>query len=305
MSRLRALPKARDRISFLYFEHCRIEQEGRAIAIFKEKSKFFVPCAAISTLLLGPGTTITHAAIKTLADNVCEVQWVGEDVMRFYAQGRSGANNTKRLIHQATLWADSIQRLAVVRRMYLFRFNEPLDDNLTLQQIRGHEGVRVRTLYQRWSKQTGVEWHGRNYKVGNWDAANPINRALSIANTCLYAVCQAAIHSVGYSPALGFIHTGNPLSFVYDIADLYKAETTIPAAFEAVADSYFDLDRWVRHRCHRHFADVRLMHRIVADIDKVLGFNTEEEAEPICFLWDDILETVEGGKNWSDEEDSP
>lgn len=305
MSRLRALPKARDRISFLYFEHCRIEQEGRAIAIFKEKSKFFVPCAAISTLLLGPGTTITHAAIKTLADNVCEVQWVGEDVMRFYAQGRSGANNTKRLIHQATLWADSIQRLAVVRRMYLFRFNEPLDDNLTLQQIRGHEGVRVRTLYQRWSKQTGVEWHGRDYKVGNWDAANPINRALSIANTCLYAVCQAAIHSVGYSPALGFIHTGNPLSFVYDIADLYKAETTIPAAFEAVADSYFDLDRWVRHRCHRHFADVRLMHRIVADIDKVLGFNTEEEAEPICFLWDDILETVEGGKNWSDEEDSP
>jgi CRISPR-associated protein Cas1 len=304
MATLRTLPKARDRISFLYFEHCRIEQEGRAIAVFKEKSKFFVPCAAISTLLLGPGTSITHAAIKTLADNVCEVQWVGEDVMRFYAHGRSGANNARRLIHQATLWADSIQRLAVVRRMYLFRFDESLDENLTLQQIRGHEGVRVRTLYQRWSKETGVEWHGRDYKTDNWDAADPINRALSIANTCLYSVCQAALHSVGYSPALGFIHTGKPLSFVYDIADLYKGETTIPAAFEAVANGYLDLDRFVRHRCHRHFADYRLMHRIVKDIDQVLGLTTEDEEEPICFLWDDVLETVEGGKNWSDDEEA-
>ena len=223
-------------------------------------------------------------------------------LMRFYAHGRSGANNARRLIH---LWADSIQRLAVVRRMYLFRFHEPLDENLTLQQIRGHEGVRVRTLYQQWSKRTGVEWHGRDYKTDNWDAADPINRALSVANTCLYAVCQAALHSVGYSPALGFIHTGKPLSFVYDIADLYKGETTIPAAFEAVADSYFDLDQFVRHRCHRHFADYRLMHRIVKDIDQVLGLSTEDEEEPVCFLWDDVLETVEGGKNWSDDEETP
>lgn len=300
MSRLRTLPKARDRISFLYFEHCRIEQDDRAIAVFKEKSKFFVPCAAISTLLLGPGTSITHAAIKTLADNACEVQWVGEDLMRFYASGRGGSSNAKRLIHQATLWSDSIQRLKVIRRMYLFRFDESLDENLTLQQIRGHEGVRVRTLYQQWSKQTGVEWKGRNYKQEDWQAADPINQALSVANTCLYAVCQAALHSVGYSTGLGFIHTGKPLSFVYDIADLYKAETTVPAAFEAVASTYFDLDSLVRSKCRTRFSDYRLMHRIVRDVDSILGFGDDDEAEPICFLWDDILETVEGGKNWAD-----
>jgi CRISPR-associated protein Cas1 len=296
------LPKGRDRISFLYFEHCRIEQDDKAIAVFKEKSKFFVPCAAISTLLLGPGTSITHAAMKTLAENICEVQWVGEDVMKFYAHGRSGAGNARRLIHQATLWADSIQRLAVVRRMYLFRFDEPLSDDLTLQQIRGHEGVRVRTLYQQWSEKTGVEWTGRDYKQDDWNAANPINQALSIANTCLYAVCQAAMLSVGYSPALGFIHTGKPLSFVYDIADLYKAETTIPAAFEAVSETYFDLDRLVRRKCRDKFNDCRLMHRLVQDIDRVLAFGDDDEAEPICFLWDDVLETVEGGKNWAEEE---
>jgi len=302
MSRLRTLPKARDRISFLYFEHCRIEQDDRAIAVFQEKSKFLIPCAAISTLLLGPGTSITHAAIKTLADNICEVQWVGEDLLRFYALGRSGAGNANRLIHQATVWADAFQRLAVVRRMYTFRFEETLDEDLTLQQIRGHEGVRVRTLYQQWSKKTGVEWHGRDYKQEDWDAANPINQALSIANTCLYSVCQAALHSVGYSPALGFIHTGKPLSFVYDVADMYKAETTIPAAFEAVSETYFDLDRTVRNKCRQRFIEARLMHRLVQDVDQVLGLQSEEEAEPICFLWDDVLESVEGGKNWGDEE---
>lgn len=302
MSRLRTLPKARDRISFIYFEHCRIEQDGHAIVVFKDKGKFFVPCAAVSTILLGPGTSITHAAIKALADNICEVQWVGEDLMRFYANGRSGASNAKRLIHQATLWADSIQRLAVVRRMYLFRFDEPLSENLSLQQIRGHEGVRVRTLYQHWSQKTDVEWKGRDYKQDDWDAADPINRALSIANTCLYAVCQAALHSVGYSPALGFIHTGKPLSFVYDIADMYKAETTIPAAFESVAITHFELDRTVRRKCRERFSSYRLMHRLIQDVDKVLGFGDDDEAEPICFLWDDILESVEGGKNWADAE---
>ncbi len=302
MSKLRMLPKVRDRISFLYFEHCRIEQDDQAIVVFQEQSKFFVPCAAISTLLLGPGTSITHAAIKNLADSICEVQWVGEDLMRFYAHGRSGSSNTKRLIHQATLWADSIQHLAVIRRMYLFRFDEPLSEDLTLQQIRGYEGVRVRTLYQHWSKKTGVEWKGRDYKQEDWNAADPINKALSIANTCLYAVCQSALHSVGYSPALGFIHTGKPLSFVYDIADMYKAETTVPAAFEAAAEAYFDLDSVVRRKCREKFNDCRLMDRLVQDIDKVLNFGDADETEPICLLWDDVLESVEGGKNWSDDD---
>jgi CRISP-associated protein Cas1 len=302
MSRLRTLPKARDRISFVYFEHCRIEQDERAIAVFKEKNKFFVPCAAIATLLLGPGTSITHAAIKTLADNACEVQWVGEDLLRFYASGRSGSGNSKRLLHQATLWADSVQRLAVVRRMYTFRFDEPLSEDLTLQQIRGLEGVRVRMMYQRWSQKTGVQWKGRDYKQEDWDQADPINQALSIANTCLYAVCQAALHSVGYSPALGFIHTGKPLSFVYDIADLYKADTIVPAAFEAVSETYFDLDTIVRRKCREKFNDYRLMHRLIQDIDQVMGFGEEAEAEPICFLWDDVLESVQGAKNWGDED---
>lgn len=302
MARLRTLPKARDNISFLYFEHCRIEQDDRAITIFKEKDKLFVPCASIATLLLGPGSSITHAAIKTLAENACEVQWVGEDILRFYTSGRGSSSNTERLLHQVKLWADSLQRLAVVRRMYEFRFHEEISEDLTLQQIRGLEGVRVRTLYSQLSKATGVEWKGRDYKQDSWNDANPINQALSIANSCLYAVCQAALISVGYSPALGYIHTGKPLSFVYDIADLYKAETATPAAFEAVAGTYFDLESIVRRKCREKFSHFRLMHRIVQDVDRILQFgDPDAEAEPVCFLWDDQLEWVEGGKNWSEE----
>ena len=301
MTTLRTLPKTRDNISFLYFEHCRIEQDDRAIAIFKERDKFLIPCASIATLLLGPGTNITHAAIKTLAECACNVQWVGEDLLRFYASGKGSSGNTDRLQHQVNTWADSLQRLAVVRKMYQFRFKDDLPADLTLQQIRGHEGVRVRTLYAQLSEKTGVEWTTREYKQDDWKDATPINKALSIANSCLYAVCQSAIHSVGYSPALGFLHTGKPLSFVYDIADLYKAETTIPAAFEAVASCSLDLESTVRRMCRTKFSDERLMHRIVADIDRLLQYGTpDDEAEPFCFLWDDQLQTVEGGKDWGD-----
>lgn len=301
MVTLRTLPKVRDRISFLYFEHCRVEQELKAIAVFREQEKYIIPCASLSTLLLGPGTSITHAAIKTLADNACAVQWVGEDCLRFYVAGKGSSNKTDRLLHQVKLWADSLQRLSVVRRMYEYRFDEPLPEDLTLEQIRGREGARVRTAYSRLSKETGVEWKGRSYKRENWDDADAINRALSIANACLYGVCQAAINSVGYCSALGFIHTGNPLSFIHDVSDLYKAETTIPAAFEAVAETYFDLDSVVRRKCREKFSQHRLMQRLIHDVDQVLQFKkSDEDGLAVSHLWDDQINWVEGGKNWSE-----
>jgi CRISP-associated protein Cas1 len=302
MANLRSLPKTRDSIGFLYFDRCKIEQEAKAIAIFKEKDKYVIPCASLSTLLLGPGTRITHAAIKTLADNACEVQWVGEDCFRFYSNGRNSSTSVQRLYHQAETWADSQQRLAVVRRMYQFRFPEPLADGLTLQQIRGLEGVRVRTTYSQMSKATGVEWKGRDYKQDSWYDADPINRALSTANSYLYAVCQAAIASVGYSPALGFIHTGKPLSFIYDVADLYKAETTIPAAFEAIAEAGDSTGTTVRQKCREKFTQARLMKRIIQDIDKVLAYKDgEAEVPTVSYLWDDREGWLEGGQDWSEE----
>lgn len=209
MKNLQELPRFRDGLSFIYVEHGRIEQEAKAIAWWSPDGIVSIPCAALGVLFLGPGTTITHAAIKALAASGCSVCWVGEDQTRFYAAGTGETRSSAGLIRQAAAWADPGQHLQVVRTMYSIRFPEGLPGDLTLQQIRGMEGVRVRDSYARASRETGITWHGRDYKRGSWGATDPVNRALSAASACLYGVCHAAVVSAGYSPALGFIHTGS------------------------------------------------------------------------------------------------
>lgn len=301
MVSLRSLPKVRDSISFVYVERCRIEQDTKAVAIWQEDGRYVIPCAGLTTLMLGPGSVITHAAIKTLADNACTVQWVGEDCLRFYANGSHHASSVERLYRQAEVWADPQLHLQVVRQMYQFRFQEPLQEGLTLQQIRGLEGVRVRTVYGRLSKAMGVEWKGRDYKLGSWGQSDPVNRALSRANSYLYAVCQAALTGVGYSPALGFIHTGKPLSFVYDVADLYKTEISIPAAFEAVAEVGERAESHVRRKFRQKLTDVRFLKRVVEEVDQILGLRSQEDRAPeVGALWDDHVGKVEGGQSWGE-----
>jgi CRISPR-associated protein Cas1 len=251
-------------------ERCTIDREDNAIALHDKNGRVPVPCASLTTLMLGPGTKITHAAVRALAENGCLVIWSGEEGVRFYAQGMGETRSARHFLRQVQLWADPAARLQVVRRMYAVRFPEPLDDGLTLRQIRGREGIRVREAYARASRETGVPWKGRDYKRDSWERADPINRALSAAHSCLYGICHAAIVSAGFSPALGFVHTGKMLSFVYDVADLYKADLTIPAAFQAVAAGETDLEGRVRRVCRDVFHHARLLERIVPDIETVL-----------------------------------
>jgi CRISPR-associated protein Cas1 len=310
MNDLHALPKIRDSNSFLYVEHKKIDQEDKAIALDDKAGKVAVPCADLTTLLLGPGTSITHAAVKTLADNGCLVLWIGEGGVRFYAQGMGETRSSRNLLRQSRLVSNEWLRLRVVRRLYEMRFPEPLNPELTLQQIRGKEGIRVRESYARASRESGVEWTGRSYKRTSWSEADPVNRALSSANSCLYGVCHAAIVSAGYSPALGFIHTGKMLSFVYDIADLYKAEITVPAAFEAAAEGSYNLETRVRRRCRDHFHRERLLQRIVPDIERAMAVDDHAISQATDFdthddppggLWDPESGSVAGGINWSDD----
>lgn len=311
MKDLHVLPKVRDSWSYLYVEHCRIDQEDKAIAVHDAGGKVPVPCATLTLLLLGPGTTITHAAIRALADNGCSVLWAGEQGVRCYAQGLGETRSAQHLLRQARLCVDPALHLRVVRRMYEVRFPDPLDPGLTLQQIRGKEGIRVRESYARASRETGVAWQGRSYQRADWQASDPVNRALSAANSCLYGVCHAAIVSAGYSPALGFIHTGKMLSFVYDIADLYKAETTIPAAFRAVAEGGGNPEGRVRRQCRDLFHERRLLARIVEDIDRVLAVEEAGAPSPGADydadealpggLWDPDRGAVPGGVNQADD----
>ena len=239
---LRALPKLRDSISYIYTEHAVIEQDEFSLVIIRKDGRIPVPVSSITCLMLGPGVKITHAAIKTAAENGCMIIWCGDHIQSFYASGMGETRSAESLMLQAKLCMNPVLHKMVVRRMYLRRFGSIVDGSYTIQQLRGMEGVRVREAYQLASKMYGVKWQSRNYKMSKWNDSDPINRALSCANTVLYGLCHAAIVSLGFSPGLGFIHTGKQMSFVYDIADLYKADITIPAAFSAVAENLHDED---------------------------------------------------------------
>ena len=310
MKDLHLLPKVRDSSSFLYVEHCRIDQEEKAIAVHDANGKVPVPCASLLLLMLGPGTSITHAAVRSLSDNGCTILWTGEEGVRTYAQGMGETRSSERLLHQSRLCSAPELRLLVVRRLYEMRFAEKVDPTFTLQQLRGREGVRVRDAYYRASQDAAIPWSGRSYKADSWRAADPVNRALSVANSCLYGVCHAAIVSAGYSPALGFIHTGKMLSFVYDIADLYKTEVTVPIAFRAVAEGSRPLETLVRRKCRDAMVESHLLQRIIPDIDHALDSkpatgnqDASLDSHPAApgWLWDPESGAVEGGINRGDE----
>jgi CRISP-associated protein Cas1 len=310
---LHVLPKFSGGWSYLYVEHCRIDQEAQAIAIHDEAGKVPVPCANLALLMLGPGVSITHTAISVLADHGCLVAWCGEEGVRFYAVGMGETRNAANFLHQARMWADKDLRMQVVRHLYQLRFSEKFDPQLTLQQIRGMEGVRVRDAYARAARETGIRWSGRSYRRDKWTDADPVNRALSTANSCLYGICHAAIVSTGFSPALGFIHTGKMLSFVYDVADLYKAEITIPVAFHVAAEERDGLERRVRQSCRDCFVSKRLLERIIPDVMTAMmlpkresnadGGLFDQDAAAPGSLWDPVEEEVEGGCIYTLESD--
>ncbi|QDU60460.1 CRISPR-associated endonuclease Cas1 [Planctomycetes bacterium Pan216] len=280
MRRLTELALFRDRLSYLYLEKGHIEQDAKSIAFVTKNESIPVPAADLALLMLGPGTTISHAAIRNLADCDCLVAWVGETGVRMYCYGKGGTYHSARLIRQAELATHPRLRHGVVRRMYEKRFDEKLDADLDIRQIRGLEGHRVRSAYQRWAAEFGIEWKGRNYDPTAWGTADPLNRALSAASSCLNGVVHAAITSIGYSPALGFVHTGKMLSFVYDVADLYKVDHIVPLAFRVVAEDGRHVERRARLACRDFFQTERLLESIPRDIDEVLHGRDDTGASP-------------------------
>lgn len=267
---LHDLPRFSDRWSYLYFEYGTLDRDANGLCFHNQIRHTSVPIDQLAVVMLGPGTSVTHAAVKALAENNCLLAWVGQEGVRLYAHSNGGTFSARRLLRQAHLVSDPAERLKVAVRMYRKRFGGGELDGKTIEQVRGMEGARVRRAYQEAAERFGVEWDGRSYDQGDWSSASPVNRALSAANACLYGVCHAAIVSAGYSAGLGFIHTGKMLSFVYDVADLYKTEVTVPVAFGAAAAGAEGLERRVRTACRDEFHKARLMGRALPDIAEVL-----------------------------------
>lgn len=265
------LARVEDRLSFVYFEHCVINRADNAITVSDETGTMHIPAATLSVLMLGPGASITHQAMTVAGDNGATVIWVGERGVRMYAFGKPLTHSAALLQKQAKLVSNTRTRLAVARSMYQMRFPNEDVSRLTMQQLRGREGARIRRVYRECSKTTGIEWDRRTYDHEDFDAGTEINKALSAAHACLYGLAHAAIVALGCSPGLGFVHVGHERSFVYDVADLYKAELSIPVAFETTATHPDDIGSAVRHRMRDAVYDLSIMQRMARDIKALLG----------------------------------
>lgn len=297
------LPRISDRISFVYLEHAVINRQDSSITVSDNRGLIKIPAALISVILLGPGTSITHRAIELIGEIGTSVVWVGEYGVRHYAHGRALSHSTRFLEKQAILVSNSKSRVGVARKMYKMRFPNEDVSKLTMQQLRGREGSRIRQLYSRLSKEYDVEWIRRSYDHNDFEGGNSINKALSAAHACLYGIVYSVIVALGMSAGLGFVHTGHDLSFVYDIADLYKGEFTIPIAFHVVSNCSLDDDvgRLTRLKVRDALVDGKLIKRIVKDLQILLDIPSEEikEAE-IISLWDDKNVLAKYGINYQE-----
>ncbi len=312
------LVRAEDRISFIYVERALIHRDQNAITATDANGLVHIPAAALGALLLGPGTRVTHQAMMLLAESGSTAVWVGERGVRYYAHGRSLARTSRLLEAQARLVSNQSSRLAVARTMYAMRFPGEDVSSYTMKQLRGREGVRVRRIYREQSDRTGVAWRRREYEPGNAQAGDTINAALTAAHQCLYGLVHAVIVALGCAPGLGFVHTGHVRSFVFDVADLYKAEVTIPVAFNIAASEPVDVEAETRHAVRDAVVDGSILSRCARDIRRLLLPDELEPAE--ADPWSNVVELWDGGdrrvsagvgygadepSRWDDDGDAP
>lgn len=294
---LHDLPQIKDRLTFLYLEKCRISREDSALKAENKDGYVLIPAGMYLVLILGPGVALTHRAAELLGHAGTAIVWTGDTAIKFYGYGKSLAENSRLLINQARIVSYPKLHIEAVKKLYGLRYPDEDLTSLTLQQLRGKEGARMRKTYAENAKKYGVEWTGRTYRVDDFKSGTPINRALSVANTCLYGLCYSVISGMGLSPGLGLIHVGHQLSLVYDLADLYKAELTIPLCFELVSVSDYEIESRVRKEIRTSFWSSKLIERMVKDLLYIFqeGVTDEESYSEALSLWDGMRGSVEAG----------
>lgn len=267
-----SLPQVKDKYPFIYLERGRIEIDDSSVKwIDCEKNIIRLPIATINCVLLGAGTSVTHEAIKVMASSNCTVCWVGEDSLLFYAVGQSPTTDTRNFRTQMQLAADPEKSLQVVRNMYSRRFPDADLEGKSLKEMMGMEGYRVRQLYGTMAEHYQVGWKGRKYVAGKFELSDMTNKILTSCNAALYGIICSVIHSMGYSPHIGFIHSGSPLPFVYDLADLYKDNVSIDLAFLLTLKMAGNYDKYVVANAFRQrVIEVNLMNKITEDIQIML-----------------------------------
>lgn len=260
----------------MFVEHARLDvKDGAFVAIDAQGNRTHIPIGGIACLLLEPGSRISHAAVSLAGRVGTLVVWIGEAGVRLYAAGQPGGARSDKLLWQASLALNPDARLRVVREMYRLRFDEPAPQKRSIDQLRGIEGARIKRTYEVLANQYGVKWKGRRYDPNRWDSSDLPNRCLSSATSCLHGLAEAAVLAAGYAPAIGFLHSGKPRSFVYDIADLWKTKTVVPEAFRIASQAQegklaIPVERAVRLACRDRFRSSNLLTKIIPQIEEVL-----------------------------------
>ncbi|MER8066854.1 type I-E CRISPR-associated endonuclease Cas1e [Streptomyces sp. NPDC094034] len=307
----RHLTRTGERVSFIYLERCTIHRDSNAITAEDADGTTHIPSATIGTLLLGPGTRITHQAMSLLGETGACVAWVGEHGVRYYAGGRALSRSAALVEAQAARWANMRSRLAVARAMYRLRFPDEDPDGLTRHQLLGREGDRVKDCYRAQAARTSVPWRGRKYTPGDFSSGDAVNQGITAAAQCMYGIAHAVVASLGCSPGLGFVHSGHELSFVLDIADLYKTEIGIPLAFDIAAESEQDVGPRTRRGLRDHINKTGLLNRCVNDIKHLLlpngagtGDTHDAGEEDRVTLQSDGGHEVAAGRNYGDADEA-
>lgn len=267
------LPQVKDKYPFVYLERGRLEIDASSVKWIDSEANYVpIPVATLNTILLGPGSTVTHDAVKTATAANCSICWVGEDSLLFYAAGFLPTSDTRNLRHQIALTADPEASLNIARKMFYRRFPDADLKDKSLQSMMGMEGNRVRSLYQAKAQEYQIGWKGRQFVPGKFEVSDVTNQVLTACNAALYGILCSAIHSMGYSPHIGFIHSGSPLPFVYDIADLYKEHLCIDLAFYLTREM---AGRYNKHKVSSAFRErvieMDLLAKLATDIPELLG----------------------------------
>ncbi|MFC3996819.1 type I-E CRISPR-associated endonuclease Cas1e [Nocardiopsis sediminis] len=301
----RELTRVADRVSFVYLERCTVHRDANAITAEDGDGITHIPSATIGTLLLGPGTRVTHQAMSVLGECGAGVVWVGEQGVRFYAGGRSLTRSAALVEAQARAWTNRTTRLDVARAMYRMRFPDEDPAGLTRQQLLGKEGRRVKDFYRKEAARVGLPWRGRRYVPGDFDGGDPPNQGVTAAAQCLYGVCHAVVAALGCAPGLGFVHSGHELSFVLDVADLYKTEIGIPVAFDTAAESPEEVGPRTRRALRDRINATGFLDRCVHDVKSLLlpeGIDRDVADATVdrVALQSDRGAEVESGRNYAD-----
>ncbi|AUG99242.1 type I-E CRISPR-associated endonuclease Cas1 [Prodigiosinella confusarubida] len=271
----------KDRTSMIFLQYGQIDViDGAFVLVDKTGIRTHIPVGSVACIMLEPGTRVSHAAIRLAATVGTLLVWVGEAGVRLYAAGQPGGARSDRLLYQARLALDDELRLKVVRKMFELRFGEPAPSRRSVEQLRGIEGARVRQTYTLLAQQYGVKWNGRRYDPKDWERGDKVNQCISAATSCLYGITEAAVLAAGYAPAIGFVHSGKPLSFVYDIADIIKFDGVVPKAFEIAARNPVEPDREVRLACRDIFRSQNTLGKLIPLIEAVLAAGEIEPPQP-------------------------